>query len=108
MNEKIQILKTKSTNNDLNKRSTSPLSKSVNTNSRSKSPTFKPSTNNININVKTSFTQKQVVNCNSKELKARENVPKGGTAMNPREINYSPLLKVKISFKIEKIKRNFE
>jgi len=48
------------------------------------------------------------VNCNSKELKARENVPKGGNAMNPREINYSPLLKVKISFKIEKIKRNFE
>jgi len=96
LNEKIQILKTKTNNNDLNKRTSSPLSKSVNTNSRSKSPTFRPCTNNININVKTSFTQKQVVNSNSKELKAKDNVPKGGNAINPREINYSPLLKVKI------------
>lgn len=88
------MLKTKTINNENNKRNHSPLSKSANSISRSKSPTFKPITNNSNINVKASFNQKQVMNSNSKELKTKENLQKGVNMINSREINYSPLLKV--------------
>ena len=92
---KSNTTKGKTISSDTTKRTCSPFSQSINSNSKSPINNLKNKSNskNYNINLLNESKQekKQVINSNSKELKIKDLGSKFNT-ISPKEMNNSPIL----------------